>query len=91
MGDVDTLENTAVRAPVVYHRDGAGLVHACHRTIAGPGKYLVWTDCLRDVPPDESFAPTGPAPTVTCPRCRESEQGGIWGIPRSLLPSSLYR
>src|SRR5690348_17970670 len=42
MGDIDTLERTSARTPVVYHRDAAGLVHACHRILAGPGKYLVW-------------------------------------------------
>lgn len=83
------LENTASPA-VLYHRDKAGMVHVCRRAMAGPGKYLVWTDCLRDVPPERAFAPSGPAPAVTCPRCQEGAHE-IWELPRSLLPESAYR
>jgi hypothetical protein len=92
MADLDTLENPPGRQiPAMYHRDEAGLVHACRRTIAGPGKYLVWTDCLQDVPPDRAFTPTGAPPKVTCPRCREGVHEEVWGLPRTILPSSLHR
>lgn len=92
MTDLDTLDNPPGRqAPSMFHRDAAGIVHACHRTIAGPGKYLVWTDCLQDVSPDLAFTPKDRAPTVTCPRCRERVREGVWGLPQTILPSSLYR
>lgn len=90
MGDFDTLEKLSDRTASVFHRDAAGLVHTCHRTIAGPGKYLVWTDCLQDVPPDQAFSPTGSTPAVTCPRCREGAQK-VWGILPLALPNSVHR
>lgn len=91
MAELDTLDNPPGRhAPAMYYRDAAGLVHACRRTIAGPGKYLVWTDCLQDVPPDRAFTPAGPAPTVTCTHCRERGHEEIWGLRRTLLPSSMH-
>jgi hypothetical protein len=59
------------RAPAIYHRDSAGVVHTCKQAMSGPGKVLVWTLCLQDIPLNRTFTADGPAPSVTCPECRE--------------------
>jgi hypothetical protein len=53
----------------IYYDDGE-VIHACESAIMDRYVRLVWTQCVRHVPDDQSFTVHGDMPVITCPECR---------------------
>jgi hypothetical protein len=53
----------------IYYDDGE-VIHVCESAIMDRYVRLVWTQCVRHVPDDQSFTVDGEMPAITCPECR---------------------
>jgi hypothetical protein len=52
----------------IYYDDGE-VIHGCKSAIMDCYVRLVWTQCVKHVPDDQSLTVKGDMPAITCPEC----------------------